>query len=212
MDNFVQIQRSYQSRSRWEDIAKQIAAGNDGYLNVEDEIAFALTNGTSVTVQVAELNAYSPNSVVFVFKDIPERYVMNDEATNSGGWMASKMRRHLNEEFIDLLPDDLKAVIKPRTIKQLLNGRTVTCEDNLWLMSHKEIFGVDWQTDVDDIHFELFKDRRNRVKFFNGEPAYWWERSPYYTNYTCFCFVGTNGHAAIYNVILSRGVAPAFII
>lgn len=39
MDNFVQIQRSYQSRSRWGDIAKQIAAGNDGYLNVGDSIS-----------------------------------------------------------------------------------------------------------------------------------------------------------------------------
>ena len=126
--------------------------------------------------------------------------------------MASKMRRHLNEEFIDLLPDDLKAVIKPRTIKQLLNGRAVTCEDKLWLMSHKEIFGVDWQTDVDDIHFELFKDRRNRVKFFNGEPAPWWERSPLYNNINNFCFVSTYGAANYYSAIYSYGVAPAFII
>lgn len=212
MDNFVQIQRSYQSRSRWEDIAKQIAAGNDGYLSVKDEIHFELKNGASAVVQVADLDVYIPNSVVFAFKDIPERYVMNEEATNRGGWEACKMRKYMNGDFFALLPDDLQAVIKSRTIKQRLDGDIVTCEDKLWAMSHKEIFGADWQTDVDDVHLELFKDRRNRVKFFNGEPASWWERSPYYNNNNYFCCVYTGGGAGNYNARNSYGVAPAFII
>ena len=212
MANFVQIQRSYQAKGRWEDIAKQIAAGNDGYLSVKDEIHFELKNGAPATVQVADLNVYIPNSVVFAFKDIPERYVMNDEATNRGGWGACKMRKYMNGDFFELLPDDLQEVIKSRTIKQMLDGRLVTCEDKLWAMSHKEIFGVDWQTDVDDVHLELFKDRRNRIKFCDGEPAFWWERSPRYTNGSGFCNVDTNGNAYHYGAYYSYGVAPAFII
>lgn len=212
MVNFVQIQRSYQAKSRWEDIAKQIAAGNDGYLSVKDEIHFELKNGASAVVQVADLDVYIPNSVVFAFKDIPERYVMNEEATNRGGWEACKMRKYMNGDFFALLPDDLQAVIKSRTIKQRLDGDIVTCEDKLWAMSHKEIFGADWQTDVDDVHLELFKDRRNRVKFFNGEPANWWGRSPYYGYIDFFCLVGTNGAANRYTAHYSSGVAPAFII
>lgn len=211
MANFVQIQRSYQAKSRWEDIAKQIAASNDGYLSVKDEIHFELKNGASAVVQVADLDVHIPNSVVFAFKDIPKRYVMNGEATNRGGWEACKMRKYMNGDFFALLPDDLQEVIKSRTIKQRLDGNIVTCEDKLWAMSHKEIFGADWQTDVDDVHLELFKDRRNRVKFFNGEPAYWWERSPY-SNGTGFCRVDTNGTAHYNSAYYSFGVAPAFII
>lgn len=45
MANFVQINRSYQAKSRWEDIAQQIAAGNDGYLNVGDSVSCTLKNG-----------------------------------------------------------------------------------------------------------------------------------------------------------------------
>ena len=55
MDNFVQIQRSYQSRSRWEDIAKQIAAGNDGYLNVGDSISCKLKDGADIVIDVLAL-------------------------------------------------------------------------------------------------------------------------------------------------------------
>lgn len=212
MANFVQIQRSYQAKSRWEDIAKQIAVGNDGYLSVKDEIHFELKNGASAVVQVADLDVYIPNSVVFAFKDIPERYVMNEEATNRGGWEACKMRKYMNGDFFALLPDDLQEVIKSRTIKQRLDGNIVTCEDKLWAMSHKEIFGADWQTDVDDVHLELFKDRRNRVKFFNGEPAIWWERSPLYSSGNYFCSVYASGGANYSRASYSRGVAPAFII
>ena len=211
-NGFVQIQRRFEARSRWGDIAKHISDGNDGYLSVKDEIHFELKNGAPAVVQVADLGVYIPNSVVFAFKDIPERYVMNDEATNRGGWEACKMRKHMNGDFFELLPDDLQEVIKTRTIKQMLDGRLVTCEDKLWAMSHKEIFGVDWQTDVDDVHLELFKDRRNRIKFFDGNPAIWWGRSPCYTNGDGFCIVNTNGSAYYSYASSSYGVAPAFII
>ena len=118
----------------------------------------------------------------------------------------------MNGDFFALLPDDLQEVIKSRTIKQRLDGNIVTCEDKLWAMSHKEIFGADWQTDVDDVHLELFKDRRNRVKFFNGEPAFWWERSPYCSNSSYFCYVHAYGNAYRISAYASYGVAPAFII
>ena len=210
--NTISITRRFSSRSKWSEVAKVLAAGNDGYLSVGDVITDKLKNGETFSVEVVALNPYAENTAVFVFKDIPERYVMNDDATNRGGWRDCKMRRHLRDEFFALLPDDLQAVIKERTIKQKLNGNIVTTQDKLWIMSHVEIFGGTYETDIDDVQFEWFKDRRNRIKFFNGEPYYWWGRSPRYGSAARFCFVGTSGNADYYNAYYSYGVAPAFII
>lgn len=210
--NTISITRRFSSRSKWNEVAKVLAAGNDGYLSVGDVITDKLKNGETFSVEVVALNPYAENTAVFVFKDLPERYVMNDDATNRGGWRDCKMRRHLRDEFFALLPDDLQAVIKERTIKQKLNGNIVTTQDKLWIMSHVEIFGGTYETDIDDVQFEWFKDRRNRIKFFNGEPYYWWERSPYYSSASNFCYVNAYGSAGNYNAHNSYGVAPAFII
>lgn len=210
--NTISITRRFSSRSKWSEVAKVLAAGNDGYLSVGDVITDKLKNGETFSVEVVALNPYAENTAVFVFKDLPERYVMNDDATNRGGWRDCKMRRHLRDEFFALLPDDLQAVIKERTIKQKLNGNIVTTQDKLWIMSHVEIFGGTYETDIDDVQFEWFKDRRNRIKFFNGEPYYWWERSPYYNNATAFCRVAAGGLADYNGARRSYGIAPAFII
>jgi len=210
--NTISITRRFSSRSKWSEVAKVLAAGNDGYLSVGDVITDKLKNGETFSVEVVALNPYAENTAVFVFKDLPERYVMNDDATNRGGWRDCKMRRHLRDEFFALLPDDLQAVIKERTIKQKLNGNIVTTQDKLWIMSHVEIFGGTYETDIDDVQFEWFKDRRNRIKFFNGEPYYWWERSPLYNLTSLFCPVTTSGSANYNNARTSNGVAPAFII
>lgn len=210
--NTISITRRFSSRSKWSEVAKEIAAGNDGYLSVGDVITDKLKNGETFSVEVVALNPYADNTVAFAFKDIPERYVMNDRDTNRGGWRDCKMRQYLRDEFFALLPDDLRAVIKERTIKQKLNGTVVTTQDKLWLMSHVEIFGGTYETDVDDIQFEWFKDRRNRIKFFNGEPAYWWERSPSCSGTNFFCAVYAGGNASYDRAYFSYGVAPAFII
>lgn len=209
---FVAITRKYESKSKWADIAKHISAGNNGYLNLGDVITDKLKDGKEFSVEAVALNPYSPNTVALAFKDLPELYKMNDEATNRGGWEACKMRRHLNGDFLELLPDDLQAVIIPRTIKQRMGDRIVTTMDKLWLMSHTEIFGQEWQPDVDDVQFDWFKEKAHRVKFFNGEPYPWWERSPYYNFATYFCSVFTSGSANRYYAYCSYGVAPAFIL
>lgn len=210
--NTISITRRFSSRSKWSEVAKILAAGNDGYLSIGDVITDKLKNGETFSVEVVALNPYAENTAVFVFKDLPERYVMNDNATNRGGWRDCKMRSHLRDEFFALLPDDLQAVIKERTIKQKLNGTIITTQDKLWIMSHVEIFGGTYETDIDDVQFEWFKDRRNRIKFFNGEPYYWWERSPHYGTTAFFCLVYTSGYANYDTADRSRGVAPAFII
>ena len=218
MANFVQINRSYQARSRWEDIAKQIAAGNDGYLNVGDSVSCTLKNGTEVVFDVLALNPYEPDSVAFGIRDIHWRKPWNDRNTNAGGWHDTKIRQNLNSgEIFNLFPDDLVEMITPRKIVQRIGGRTYESLDKFWLLSYTEVFGTDRGTDqtgdVGDVQFDFFKTKKNRVKFLNGEPYYHALRSPLVGYSTNFWYVHANGYcSSSYGASNSYGVCPCFII
>ena len=216
MDNFVQIQRSYQSRSRWEDIAKQIAAGNDGYLNVGDSISCKLKDGTDIVIDVLALNPYEPDSVIFGFRDLHWRKPWNERNTNAGGWRDCQLRKDCNGELLSLLPDDLAAMITPRRIVQKIRGREYESVDKLWIPSYTEVFGtdrgVDQTGDVGDVQFDFFKIKRNRVKFFRDEPYYYALRSPYVPYPTYFWIVSTDGAMSYSNASGSYGDCPCFSI
>ena len=216
MDNFVQIQRSYQSRSRWEDIAKQIAAGNDGYLNVGDSISCKLKDGTDIVIDVLALNPYEPDSVIFGFRDLHWRKPWNERNTNAGGWRDCQLRKDCNGELLSLLPDDLAAMITPRRIVQKIRGREYESVDKLWIPSYTEVFGtdrgVDQTGDVGDVQFDFFKIKRNRVKFFRDEPYYYALRSPHVGYAAYFWSVTAAGSCNANSASTSGGVCPCFSI
>ena len=216
MTDFVQITRSYESKSRWADIVKQIDAGNNGYLNVCDSVRCTLKDGTEATFDVLALNPYQPNSVVLGFRDIHWEMVVNEEHTNAGGWRDCKMRKDFESVILPLLPDDLIASIIPRKIVQRLRGSELESTDKIWAPSHTEVFGTDRGTvltgDVGDIQFEFFTSKKNRIKFFKDDVNYWWLRSPNTTYPTSFWTVGSNGRTGSYHASNPYGVCPCFII
>lgn len=117
------------------------------------------------------------------------------------------MQLYLNEEVIELLPDDLLAAIKPRKFGDE--------EDRLWLFSEVEIFGEHiWGAgDEGDKQLEYFKNPINRVKFDEDRDArWWWERSLYASNSDGFCRVNSNGGASYYSATYSGGVCFGFYI
>jgi len=132
------------------------------------------------------------------------------EYTNAGGWKASKLRKVLNTEILALLPDDMRAAIKPRVI----DGES----DPLWLASEMEVFGPhDWTENDPDRGEQMayYKRRGNRVKALGdeGETANgWWERSPYAGNTTAFCYISSSGSASGNNASSSNGVAFGFCV
>jgi len=216
LDNIVQITRSYESKSRWADIAKQIARGNNGYLNIGDTIACTLKNGTEAVFEVLALDPYQQNSVVLGFRDLHWEMRVNEERRNTGGWRDCKMRTDFANTILPLLPDDLVEVIVPRRIVQRIGREEFESTDKIWAPSYTEVFGADRGTDqtgdVGDVQFEFFKSKKNRIKFFNGDVNYWWLRSPNATNSTHFWdvgFLGGMGSSYAYN---SSGVCPCFII
>ena len=167
-------------------------------LKVGDEIAETLKDGREVTFVVMD-------DGVMGLKDCLGYHRMNDTWTNKGGWLKTEMRRYLNEEVVDLLPDDLRAIIKPRAFG--------TESDMLWLFSEPEIFGEHiWGAgDEGDKQLRYFAGPGNRVKLDeDGDATWWWERSPNGNNSSYFCFVNSSGNASGNIASRSGGVCFGF--
>jgi hypothetical protein len=147
------------------------------HFEIGDEIYDELKTGEPITLVVVEKDKPFDGDVMFMLKDcLRDTYPMNDDYTNAGGWKASELRKVLNTEILALLPDDMRAAIKPRVI----DGES----DLLWLASEMEVFGPhDWTENDPDRGEQMtyYKRRGNRIKSLGdeGEAANnWWERSP----------------------------------
>ena len=145
------------------------------HFEIGDEIYDELKTGEPITLVVVEKDKPFDGDVMFMLKDcLRDTYPMNDDCTNAGGWKASKLRKVLNTEILALLPDDMRAAIKPRVI----DGES----DLLWLASEMEVFGPhDWTENDPDRGEQMayYKRRWNRIKALGdeGEAANgWWER------------------------------------
>lgn len=175
-------------------------------LRVGDEISEVLKNGEEVIFVVMD------EGVIGLKNCLREEHRMNDDWTNKGSWQACEMRRYLNEEVFAVLPDELQAIIKPRTLGSGEN----TFEDKLWLFSEVEIFGEqDWTEKEPDrgTQFEYFKNRCNRIKLDADGGAIWWlVRSPYASISPSFCIVDSDGDASFSCASSSRGVCFGFYI
>ena len=183
-------------------------------LSVGDILEFELKDGTPVRIDVAGIDTYNDNEVIFCFHDVYWKHSMNTNDTNRGGYAESEMAIYLDDEIFPMLPDELQAVIKPRAIHQTVTDYARNCM--LWLPSIYEVAGeeyAEYNTDVNDKHLELFQNRRNRVKFgTDNYPHYWWERSPNISTSTNFMLVHSNGSANTNYASSTNGVVPCFSI
>ena len=81
-----------------------------------------------------------------MFANAPVVQAMNSDSGNEGGWEKSEMRSWLNEDFLGMLPSDLKGAIKAAGKKTNNSGGTSpgsvsTTSDKLWLPSLVELSG-----------------------------------------------------------------------
>ena len=219
----MQIKKSVFEEITWEQIKALAVSGEAAEaLALRDEITMKLTDGETVTVEVAAhllATEDKPAGVRFVFKDcLTKPCCMNDEWTNKGGYKASKARRHVLEEVYPRLPEDLRAAIRPRKITEIAQGKTLVYADPLWLPSETDLFGRGDESrqngaadGPDDFQLPIFQTERDRVKQRRGYGTTpYWLRSVYagYTSY--FCLVYTDGSANDYAASNSYAVAPGF--
>jgi hypothetical protein len=137
---------------------------------------------------------------------------MNDGATNAGGYFKSKARKQILEDIYPALPPELREVIEPRELAELIDGELVEYADPLWMPSATDVFGDGdyWLSEPDSVQLEIFKTERDRVKMRGGETAYWWLRSPRASYATYFVYVDTGGTVNNGYAHYSLGRAPGF--
>ena len=139
----------------WKTIIKAVRTNNISKYNVGDTrtIDLGTTYGTH-TLRIANTSTptecsgtgFSQSACGFVieFEDIITEHVMNDTATNVGGWPASEMYSFVNNDIYNSLPNDLKNGIIDTTV---ISGHgndsgdesNFTSIDKLYLLSLAEV-------------------------------------------------------------------------
>lgn len=176
-----------------------------------DELTFKTTKGETVTAVCAYVGEHFAR---FVFKDcLRGMWRMNNTATNKGGYLNSEGRRHILEDILPTLPEELRDALAPRNMSETIDGETHHYADTLWLPSATDVFGADdwWNEETDSFQLPIFNSERDRVKEHPDEGTYfWWLRSAFASNSPSFVIVNTGGTVAIGTAYYSRGFAPGF--
>lgn len=211
------ITRKVNSGSSWSEIYNYILNGRaDSILSVGDSIDCVLKNSNHIKIDVAGINVYNQNEVVFCLHNIFDRNKMNETRTNAGGFPQADMLAHLDDIF-DLLPDDLQAIITPRKIVQEFRDNRTECEAKLWLPSLVEVFGDRYARydcegmNANNRHLPIFQNPENIAKLFEGDPAFCWLRSPITSGTGTFWIVYSTGSVGS-SATNAYGVVPCFSI
>lgn len=199
----------------WAELAAHAESGQlQEHLQERDEITYTDKNGDSRTVVAAKV---TPNGALFILKDMAYEARIRDRLDgNDLSWEGADLRRQLNSTDLELLPDDLAAVITPRKITQVIGGKTVVTDDKLWLPSATELFGKGSRYAAcdgpDEEQLPIFQTEGDRVKCLNGETWWYWSRSPLSSSASTWCLVGIIGSASSNDASISIGVAFGFLI
>lgn len=197
----------------WRAIAHDFRHGNENPALKSGSVLYdQLSNGWTVGFQVYR---DANRKVFFIAKDLlPSWHQMNERDTNEGGWRDSEMRRYLNEDILPLLSDELRSVITPTRIVQVLDGTRIETEDKLFIPSRTQLFGRgDYsEAEPEDSVLDVFSCRMDRVKSRNGVPAWYWTRSSYLGYTTAFMLVTSYGTFNYSYASYVYGVCPGFSI
>ena len=198
------INHTEKKEMTWAEIKAAADAGTiRELLSSGDRIPVTLKTGEEIELDIT----YDENGkCYFVTHDCLDGvYYMNARATNKGGWAASAMRSHLNGPVFESLPDELREIIVPTKIVQILAGERVECEDKLFCLSYTQVVGNDWpdmnRTEPEETHLDIFPTERSRVKECGDNGTWWyWLRSPVSSSSSSFLYVnggsGSNGAAS----------------
>lgn len=197
----------------------------------------ALSGGTDICLVDSHYNDYSTGGQKWFnmnhssntnsggWKGCDLRYdVLGSTNSNNNDAGTTTATSPVSGTLMAALPSDLRAVMKPMTIYTDNTGggsntaSYVTASvDYLPLLAEFEIFGTRSYANSAEQNYQqqyqYYKNGNSKVKYRHSSTsstAYWWERSPYYSNGSYFCFVNTNGTANHGSARYSYGLAPAF--
>ncbi len=197
----------------------------------------ALSGGTDICLVDSHYNDYSTGGQKWFnmnhssntnsggWKGCDLRYdVLGSTNSNNNDAGTTTATSPVSGTLMAALPSDLRAVMKPMTIYTDNTGggsntaSYVTASvDYLPLLAEFEIFGTRSYANSAEQNYQqqyqYYKNGNSKVKYRHSSTsstAYWWERSPYYSNGDSFCLVAANGHANYGSARYSLGLAPAF--
>ena len=178
----------------------------------------AATGGKDIAYVDSQYSNYTSNPC----------FHMNSSKTNSGGWASSYMRQTICSQFKNAMPSDLQAVLRTRTIYTDNTGGGTNNSSNVtatteyvYLPSEFEVQGArTWANSAEQSHQQqlaYYKNGASKIRYKSNNTsraAWWWVRSPRYTNSTNFCNVYTDG-SPNYNygtAFTASGFAPLITI
>ena len=193
----------------WEELAQKIKDNTSG-LKAGDIITEKTLDGEEMDLVVVDMG---PGWARFESKDcLPVEVAYNQNNRNAGGFAGSDVKRYLNEEVFNSLPEELRNVIAEVERKQE-NGKSSLCR--LFLPTESELFG-DCCYSEDDTYsqIEYYKDRRNRIKCNRkgGSPDWYWTASVRSGNSTNCVSVGYSGTSSYWDASCGLYVPVCFVI
>ena len=193
----------------WEELAQKIKDNTSG-LKVGDIITEKTLDGEEMDLVVVDMG---PGWARFESKDcLPVEVAYNQNNRNAGGFVDSDVKRYLNEEVFNNLPEDLRNVIAEVERKQE-NGESSLCR--LFLPTESELFGdCCYSEDGTYSQIEYYKDRRNRIKCNRkgGSPDWYWTASVRSGGSSLCVSVDGNGNSDLWDAGNELYVPVCFVI
>ncbi len=215
----------------WNTIASNVKAGKIEKYKVGNTKEVDLGTYGKHMVRIANMstpsecnqNGFSQSACGFVleFTDFITTYYMNPTNTNKGGWLDSKMKKFIDNDIYNSLPNELKSVIiTTKTVsghgKEDTNNIT-SPEDKLYLLAPKEIYS-DWSNDYDSAkdltrQLDYYKNKGVTTSNINEtikNTDWWFLRTALLTGNNSFCSVDATGTWDDFIASAEIGVSPAF--
>ena len=188
-------------------------ASKEGKLNSiissGDIFPISLSNGKIVNFIVGK---DSSNTYLIADECVANSIPMNSDNKTLCGWRETAVREWLNNKFFNMLPIEVRSIICTTVTNQSLRGMTSQSKDSIVVPSLTQVYGKGiWnEVDIGDEQIDIFKDPKNRIKFYGDKIEWWWSKTPY-----C-CSIGEMRFGVCNDIPLgdisssSHGIVPMF--
>lgn len=148
----------------------------------------------------------------------------NSSNINTGGWASCTMRNTTLPLLKNILPSDLRAVLKKvnkytdNTGKSSNLAANVTAtQDDIFLLAEYEVYGVRTKANQYEQNYqqqyEFYRLGGNKIMKNDANNAIrWYLRSPVYNSNISYCAPQENGNIGGQNASQSYGLVPGFVV
>lgn len=192
------------------------------YWQIGDRHKITLETGEEIYVEIADFNHdIAPSGALLPLTIIMEdcfaaKMQMNSSSSNASGWSNCNLRTGTLPGIKSSFPaewQEIMATAQKKTCAGSGSSVIITTDDDLWLLSEIEIFGIVKHSDYGEGSiYPIFTDNASRVARVNGVASSWWARSPAGATSTSFCIIDSDGSTNTNYANGSLGVRVGFCV